>query len=64
MDAKPKLLAVVRDKMRARHFSYRTEQAYVGWIRRFILYHGKRHPREMGSAEVESFLTISLSSAA
>lgn len=57
MEAKPKLLAVVRDKMRARHFSYRTEQAYVGWIRRFILHHGKRHPAEMGAAEVESFLT-------
>ncbi len=57
MEAKPKLLAVVRDKMRARHFSYRTERAYIGWIRRFILYHGKRHPTEMGAAEVESFLT-------
>jgi integron integrase len=57
MDAKPKLLAVARDKMRARHFSYRTEQAYIGWIRRFIVYHGRRHPRELGAAEVESFLT-------
>ena len=57
MDAKPKLLDVVRDKMRARHFSYRTEQAYVGWIRRFILYHNKRHPTEMGAPEVEAFLT-------
>jgi len=57
MDAKPKLLAVVRDKSRARHFSYRTEQAYIGWIKRFILYHGKRHPNEMGAAEVEAFLT-------
>ena len=55
--AKPKLLAVVRDKMRARHFSYRTEQTYVAWIRRFILHHGKRHPRELGAVEVESFLT-------
>ncbi|HJR70195.1 MAG TPA: integron integrase [Gammaproteobacteria bacterium] len=57
MDAKPKLLTVVRDKMRARHFSYRTEHAYIGWIRRFILYHGKRHPSEMGAPEVEGFLT-------
>lgn len=57
MDAKPKLLAVVRDKMRARHFSYRTEQAYVGWIRRFILHYDKRHPMEMGGPEVEGFLT-------
>jgi integron integrase len=57
MDAKPKLLELVRDKMRARHFSYRTEQAYVGWIKRFILYNGKRHPTDMGAPEVESFLT-------
>jgi integron integrase len=57
MDAKPKLLAVVRDKMRARHFSYRTEEAYAGWIKRFILYNGKRHPTEMGAPEVEGFLT-------
>jgi integron integrase len=57
MDAKPKLLAVARDKMRTRHFSYRTERAYLGWIRRFILYHGKRHPNEMGASEVEDFLT-------
>ena len=57
MDAKPKLLDLVRDKMRARHFSYRTEQAYVGWIKRFILYNGKRHPTDMGAPEVESFLT-------
>jgi integron integrase len=57
MDAKPRLLDLVRDKMRARHFSYRTEQAYVGWIKRFILYHGKRHPTDMGAPEVEAFLT-------
>ena len=57
MDARPKLLAVVRDRMRARHSSYRTEQAYVGWIKRFALYSGKRHPSEMGAAEVEGFLT-------
>lgn len=57
MDAKPRLLELVRDKMRARHFSYRTEQAYVGWIKRFILYHGKRHPTDMGAPEVEAFLT-------
>jgi integrase len=57
MDAKSKLLVVVRDKMRARHFSYRTERAYLAWIRRFILHYGKRHPTEMGAAEVENFLT-------
>jgi integron integrase len=57
MDAKPKLLVVVREKMRARHYSYRTEQTYVAWIRRFVLFHGKRHPRDLGAPEVERFLT-------
>ena len=57
MDAKPKLLDLVRDKLRAKHYSYRTEQQYLGWIRRFILHHNKRHPAEMGGAEVEDFLT-------
>ena len=54
---KPKLLDQVRDAIRTRHYSYRTEQAYVGWIRRFILFHGKRHPAEMGKPEIEQFLT-------
>jgi integron integrase len=57
MDAKPKLLDVVRNRLRARHFSIRTEDTYLGWIRRFIHFHGKRHPAEMGRAEVEAFLT-------
>ena len=57
MEAKPRLLEQVRDKIRARHFSLRTEEAYLGWIKRFILYHDKRHPRDMGAAEVERFLT-------
>jgi integrase len=47
----------VRQKFRAKHYSYRTEQAYCEWIKRFILFHGKRHPREMGAAEVERFLS-------
>jgi integron integrase len=55
--AKPKLLQQVRDCLRVRHYSYRTEQQYLGWIRRFILFHGKRHPRDMGVAEVEAFLS-------
>ena len=54
---RPKLLDQVREAIRARHYSRRTERAYVGWIRRFILANGKRHPIEMGSAEVTSFLT-------
>lgn len=53
----PRLLDQVRDRLRVRHFSRRTEQAYVGWIRRFILANGKRHPRELGGPEVERFLT-------
>jgi integron integrase len=55
--AKPKLLDQIRDALRVRHYSYRTEQAYVGWIRRFILFHGRRKPSEMGADEVGQFLT-------
>jgi integron integrase len=53
----PKLLDQVRARMRVLHYSIRTEEAYVNWIRRFILFHNKRHPREMGGPEVEAFLT-------
>ena len=53
----PKLLDRVRDRIRLKHYSLRTEEAYVHWIKRFIFFHGKRHPREMGAAEVEKFLT-------
>ncbi len=53
----PRLLDQVRNAIRVRHYSIRTEQAYVGWIKRFILFHGKRHPKDMGKAEVEAFLT-------
>jgi len=55
--AGPRLLERVRAAIRARHYSYRTEQAYVHWIRRFIRFHGRRHPTEMGKREVETFLT-------
>lgn len=51
------MLDRVRDKIRLKHYSIRTEEAYVQWIRRYILHHGKRHPAEMGATEVESFLT-------
>jgi len=53
----PKLLDQVRDKIRVRHYSIRTETQYVQWVKRFILFHGKRHPQEMGAVEVEAFLT-------
>ena len=47
----------MRDRIRAKHYSFRTEESYVGWIKRFIFFHGKRHPREMGAKEVEAFLS-------
>ena len=53
----PKLLEQVRDLIRTRHYSYRTEEAYLHWIRQYILFHGKRHPTELGAAEVSAFLT-------
>ena len=53
----PKLLDKVRDKIRAKHYSIRTETQYVQWIKRFILFHGKRHPKDLGASEVEAFLT-------
>lgn len=53
----PRLLDVVRERIRLRHYSLRTEQAYVGWIRRFILANGRQHPRELGGEEVERFLS-------
>ena len=57
---KPKLLDQVRQAIRTRHLSPHTEQAYVGWIKRFIFFHNKRHPMEMGEAEVARFLQASL----
>jgi len=53
----PKLLDKVRDKIRVKHYSIRTETQYLQWIKRFILFHGKRHPQEMDAIEVEAFLT-------
>jgi hypothetical protein len=53
----PTLLDRIRHASRLRHYSPRTEEAYVGWIRRFIVFHGKRHPREMGEPDVTRFLT-------
>jgi hypothetical protein len=58
---KPKLLDRVRLAVRARHYSRRTEKAYVHWIKRYILFHDKRHPAQMGAAEVTAFLTARLS---
>jgi integron integrase len=52
-----KLLDRVREALRIKHYSLSTEESYVFWIRRFILFHGKRHPDSMGSAEIEAFLS-------
>ena len=51
----PKLLDHLRDRLRVRHYSIRTEQAYVDWVRRYILFHGKRHPPELGPTEWRRF---------
>jgi integron integrase len=58
LPAKPRLLDQVRDALRVRHYSRRTESAYIGWIRRYILFHGKRHPADLGAAEVSRFLSF------
>ena len=52
-----KLLDQVRDAIRLKHYSYRTEETSVQWIRRYILFHNKRHPNEMRTPEIEAFLT-------
>ncbi|MEJ5312271.1 MAG: integron integrase [Anaerolineae bacterium] len=52
----PKLLDQVRELLRMKHYALRTEEAYVDWIRRFILFHNKRHPRDMGTPEIRAFL--------
>jgi integron integrase len=54
---KPRLLDLVREAIRKRHYSYRTEKQYVGWIRRFIHFHGLRHPATMGATDVEAYLS-------
>ncbi len=52
-----KLLDRVRDMLRVKHYSIRTEKTYVSWIRRYILFHDKQHPKDMGAPEIEAFLT-------
>jgi hypothetical protein len=54
---KQKLLERARDIIRRKHYSIRTEHAYLNWMRRYILFHHKRHPQEMGPSEIEAFLT-------
>ena len=53
----PKLLEQVQNLLRTRHYSYRTEQTYLHWIKQYILFHQKKHPAEMGGPEVTAYLT-------
>jgi hypothetical protein len=53
----PRLLDRVRAALRTRHYSIRTEKAYVGWVRRYVLFHGKRHPDKLGEAEIGAYLS-------
>jgi integrase len=53
----PKLFDQIRERLRLKHYSLRTEQSYVQWAKRYIFFHGKRHPAEMGKPEIEAFLT-------
>jgi len=54
---KKKLLDLLRDKIRLKHYSIKTEQSYIGWVKRYIIFHNKKHPAEMGKMEIEEFLT-------
>ena len=55
---KPRLLDQVRNAIRIKHYSIRTEQSYIDWIKRYIFFHNKRHPKEMGEREISDFLTF------
>ena len=57
MAVKKKLLDIVRDKIRVKHYSLSTEKTYVYWIKYYIVFHNKKHPINMGKAEIEAFLT-------
>ncbi|MBF2067000.1 MAG: phage integrase N-terminal SAM-like domain-containing protein, partial [Calothrix sp. C42_A2020_038] len=58
MEQRPKkLMEQVQDAIRLKHYSYKTEKSYAGWIRRYIFFHDRRHPKDMGSPEIEAFLT-------
>ena len=58
MTTAPRLYDQIREKIRQKHYSYRTEQQYLGWIKRYIVFHGKRHPRDLGAKDVEAFLGV------
>ena len=52
-----KLLDILRDKIRVKHYSMSTEKTYIHWNKRYILFHNKKHPKDMGKTEIEQFLT-------
>ena len=54
---KPRLLDQVRNAIRTKHYSYSTEKTYIDWIKRYIFFHNKQHPKEMGEREISDFLT-------
>jgi integron integrase len=57
LSSQPRLLDQVRDVIRLKHYSIRTEETYIGWIKRYIFFHDKRHPKDMGEIEIKAFLT-------
>ncbi|MDJ0705632.1 MAG: phage integrase N-terminal SAM-like domain-containing protein [Leptolyngbyaceae cyanobacterium MO_188.B28] len=58
MESRPRmLLDVVREIIRLKHYSYQTEISYINWIKRYLSFHNRQHPREMGSAKIEAFLS-------
>jgi len=57
MNRQPKLLDLVRQKIHLKHYSIRTDEGYISWIKRYIYFHNKRHPKDMGQKEIEAFLT-------
>src|SRR5882672_6189476 len=57
MESQPRLLDQMREVLRLKRLSYRMEEAYISWVRRFILFHDKRHPKDMGAAEIRAFLS-------
>jgi hypothetical protein len=62
MSIKRKLLDIVRDKIRFKHYSISTEKTYTFWIKHYIFFHNKKHPEEMGKDEIEGFLNLNLGS--
>ena len=57
MESQPRLLDQMREVLRLKHLSYRTEESYVSWVKRFIVFHGKRHPKDLGVPEIRAFLS-------